>query len=134
MMARHGIDCEDKQKPSKHGNDIADGDAQVAGRDVKKLFNDGYDKGTQNMVHQLASKYPCPKTEQNVRYCSMEGLYSTTRYVYIYMPEDRIHVEIVETGDGYLSSSKSITTGQGATLKRRPGCFVARGRVVACCV
>ena len=31
MMARHGIECEDKRKPSKHGKYIADGDSQVAG-------------------------------------------------------------------------------------------------------
>ena len=106
MLARHGIACEDKQKPVKHSKDITYGDAQVAGRKTKKLSNDDYGRGTQNMVHHLASKYPRPKREQNIRYFAMKGLYSTPGYLYMYMPEDGINVKIVETNDGYSGSSQ----------------------------
>ena len=106
MLARHSIECEDKQKPPKHGKNIANGHAQVAGGMVDNLFNDKYGKGTQNLVCHLASEYPRPKTEQNIRYFVIKGLYSATRYVCMYMPEDGINMKTVETDDGYSGSSK----------------------------
>ena len=105
-MARHGIECKDKRKPSKHSKDIVDGYAQVAGGMVKKSFNDDYGKGTQNLVRHLAAKYPSPNTERNTRYFAMKGLYSSTGYVYMYIPEAGINVKIVATNDGYSGSSK----------------------------
>ena len=67
MKARHGFECEDKRKPSKHGKDIADGDAHAVGGMVKRSFNDDYGKGTQNLVRHLAYKYPAPKMERRTR-------------------------------------------------------------------
>ena len=72
MKARHGFECEDKRKPSKHGKDIADGDAHAVGGMVKRSFNDDYGKGTQNLVRHLAYKYPAPKMERRTRYYRIE--------------------------------------------------------------
>ena len=86
--------------------DIADGDAQVAGGMVKRSFNDDYGKGTQNLVRHLAAKHPGPKTERNTRYFAMKGLYSSTGCVHMHMPEDGTNVKIVATNDGYSGSNK----------------------------
>ena len=106
MKARHGIEFEDTRKPSKHGKDIADGDGQVVGGMVKRSFNDDYGKGTQNLVRHLASKFKAPKTKRKTRYYGMKGLYSTTHYIYMYLPEDGIDETVVAVEKGYSGSSK----------------------------
>ena len=58
MKARHGLECEDKRKPSNHGKDIADCDGQALKGMVKRSYNDDYGPGTQNLVRHLAAKYP----------------------------------------------------------------------------
>ena len=106
MKARTSINSEDKRKRSRHGKDIADGDAQVVGGIVKRSYNDDYGKGTQNLVRHLASKNPYPKTERKTRYYGMKGLYSTTDYIYMFIPEDGMNEKVVATNDGYSGSIK----------------------------
>ena len=106
MNAHHDIEREDKQKPAKHGKDIADGDGQALDAMVKRSHNDDYDKGTQNLVRHLAAKYPRPKTERKTRYYGMRGLYSTTHYIYMFMAEDGIDEKVVTVASGHSGSSK----------------------------
>ena len=106
MKTRHDIECKDKRKPSKHGKDIADGDAQAVGGMVKRSFNDDYGEGTQNLVRHLASKYPAPKGDRKTRYYGRKGLYSTSDYIYMYIAEGGIDEQIVAVESGYKDSSK----------------------------
>ena len=106
MKACHGLECEDKRKPSNHGKDIADGDGQTLKGMVKRSYNDDYGPGTQNLVRHLAAKYPCPKVERKTRYYGMKGLYSVTHYIYMFIAEDGIDEKVVDVAAGYSGSSK----------------------------
>ena len=106
MTARHGIICEDQHKVTMHGKDIADGDGSAVSGMVKQSFYDDYRKGTQNLVRHLAHKYPQPKTERHTRYFGPTGLYASTRYIFMYLPEDGIDAKIVSVEQGYYGSSK----------------------------
>ena len=106
MTARHNIIREDRHKVSMHGKDIADGDGSAVSGMVKKSCYDNYGKGTQNLVCHLAHKYPQPKTERHTRYFGERGLYASTRYIYMYLPEDGIDETIVSVEEGYKGSSK----------------------------
>ena len=105
MQARHGIVCEDRRKVTMHGKDVADGDGAAVSGKVRKSFNDDYGSGSQNLVRHLASKYPLANVERQTRYYGFKGLYSTTRYIYIYIPEEAIDDKIVAVEAGYSGSS-----------------------------
>ena len=78
-----------------HGKDIAnDYGSKVSGM-VKEYFYDNYRKGTQNLVRYLVHKYPQPKTERHTCYFGERGLYVSTRYIFMYLPEDGIDETIV---------------------------------------
>ena len=106
MTARHGIICEDRRKVTMHGKDIADGDGSAVSGMVKKSFHDNYGKGTQNLVRHLASKYPHPNTDRHTRYFGERGLYATTQYIYMYLPESGIDDKLTSVEEGYKGSSK----------------------------
>ena len=89
-----------------HGRDITDGDGSAVSGMVKKYVYDNYRKGTQNLVHHLAHKYPQPKTECHTYYFGERGLYVLTRYIFMYLPEDGIDETIVSVEEGYKGSSK----------------------------
>ena len=106
MTARHGIVCEDRRKVTMHGKDIADGDGSAVSGMVKKCFYDNYGKGTRNLVRHLAAKYTAPKVERHTRYIGERGLYASTKYIFMYLPEDGINNKIVMVDEGYHGSSK----------------------------
>ncbi len=106
MRARHGIVFEDRRKITMHGKDVADGDGSAVSGMVKKSFHDDYGKGTQNLVRHLAQKYPRPNIERQTRYFGEKGLYATTKYIYMYLPEDAIDKAVVAANDGYSGSSR----------------------------
>ena len=136
MKARHGLECEDKQKPSNHGKDIADGDGQALKGMVKRSYNDDYGPGTPNLVLHLAAKYPRPKVERKTRYYGMKGLYSVTHYIYMFIAEDGIDEKVVDVAAGYSGSSKDHfywskgASKEASSLHRReracgcPPCFM----------
>ena len=125
MRARHGIECEDRRKISMHGKDVADGDGSAVGGMVRSSFHDDYGNGTLNLVRHLAFKYPRPNSERRTRYYGERGLYATTQYIYMYLPEDAMDELIVAADSGYSGSSKdhyyrSIgATQEAARLSRR---------------
>ena len=106
MNQRHGIICEDRRKVTMHGKDIADGDGSAVSGMVRKSFMDDYGLGTRNLVRQLAFKFPAPKTERHTRYYGERGLYASTKYIFMYIPEDAIDEKIVSVEEGYKGSSK----------------------------
>ena len=83
------MECNNRRKVTMHRKDIADGDGSAVSGMVKGSFQDEYGKGTQNLVHHLAYKYPQLNTERRTRYYGVKGLYTTTRYIFMYIPEDR---------------------------------------------
>ena len=129
MTARHGIICEDRRKVTMHGKDLADGDGSAVSGMVKGSFNDNYGGGTQNLVRHLASKYPQPNVERRTRYYGMKGLYATTRYIFMYIPEDAIDDKIVAVDSGYSGSSRDhyyrsvgATEGASRLMRRERAC------------
>ena len=129
MKARHGMDFEDKRKRAMHGKDVADGDGSAVSGMVKNSFHDDYGSGTQNLVRHLAHKYPRPNLERRNRYFGDRGLYATTKYIYMYIPEDAIDERVVSVEEGYRGSSKDhYYRSVGATeiasrlLRRERGC------------
>lgn len=148
MKCRHGMECEDRRKVTMHGKDIADGDGSAVSGMVKKSFDDDYGEGSRNLVRHLATKYPRPKTERHTRYYGEKGLYATTDYVYMFVPEDAIDEKLVAVDVGYSGSSKDHyyrsmgATEEAASLKRReracgcqpcfrllPGCTLTRSNI-----
>jgi hypothetical protein len=118
MMSRHGIECEDRRKISMHGKDIADGDGAAVKGMVKKSFNDNYDGGSQNLVRHLASKFKSPRTERRTRYYGERGWYATTKYIFMFLPEDAMNDVIVAAASGYSGSSKDhYYRSMGATIQ-----------------
>ena len=118
MNARHGIVCEDRRKITMHGKDVADGDGSAVSGMVKGLFKDDYGDGTQNLVRHLAYKHPRPNIERRTRYFGERGLYATTKYIYMYTPEDSINEKIVSCNQGYNGSSKDhYYQSMGATVE-----------------
>ena len=73
---------------------------------VKKSFYDNYGRGTQNLLRHLTHKYPSPKTEHHTRYWGERGMYTSTRYIFMYLPEDAIDGKIVSVEQGYYGSSR----------------------------
>ena len=57
---------------------------------VKHLFDDEYGEGAQSLVHHLAKKYPRLKTERHTCYFGEKGRHTTTKCIYIFVPEDEI--------------------------------------------
>ena len=106
MTTRSGIICEDWCNVSIHGKDIADDDGSAMSGMVKKSFSDNYEKGTQNLVYHLAHKYPWPKTERHTCYYGERGLYASTQYIFMYLPEDSIDETIISVEFEYSGSSK----------------------------
>ena len=108
MKSRHGMEIEDRQKITMHGKDIADGDGSAVSGMVKKSFDDNYGEGTRNLVRHLARKYPCPKTERQTHYYGQKGIFSTSKYIYIFVvPDDIINEKLVAVDVGYSRSSRS---------------------------
>ena len=106
MNQRHGITCEDRKKVTMHGKDIADGDGSAVSGMVRKSFKDDYGSGTRNLVRHLAYAYPGPDTKRHTRYFGERGLYASTKYIFMYIPEDYIDKKIVSVEDGHRNSSK----------------------------
>ena len=106
MSAHHQMECKDTQNPAKHGKDIADGEDHAVDGMVKNAFNNNNRDGTQNLVHHLASTHPRPNTERQTRYYGMRGLYTSTRYIYMFLDEGGMDEKIVAVKDRYNVSSK----------------------------
>ena len=106
MKSRHGLECQDRRKVSMHGKDIADGDGSAVKGMVKNSFDDDYGEGTQNLVRHLAQKYPRPKAERRTRYFGQRGIYATSMYIYMYIPDVAIDKKLVDVDVGYKASSR----------------------------
>ena len=106
MNARHGLICEDRRKVTMHGKDVADGDGSAVSGMVRSSFKDDYGSGTQNLVRHLAFKYRRPNVERRTRYYGGRGLYATTQYIYMFIPQDAIDDKVVAVEEGYPGSSK----------------------------
>lgn len=132
MNARHnGLENEDMRKRPHHGKDIADGDTAAAGGMVASSFHDDYGGGTQNLVRHLAFKYPCPNIERRTRYYGARGLYATTRYIWMFLPQDAIDDSVVAVDEGYSGSSKDYYyRSVGATIEASR--LMRRERICGC--
>lgn len=129
MKCRHQIECEDRRKVSMHGKDVADGDGSAVSGMTKASFNDDYGGGTQNLVRHLAHKYPAPNLNRRTRYYGERGLYATTQYIYMFLPENAIDESIVAADGGYSGSSKDhyylsigLTSEASRLLRRERAC------------
>ena len=96
---------------------------------------------TQNLVRHLAYKYPRPNIERRTRYVGEKGIYATTQYVYVFLPEDGIDHNIVATDSGYSGSSKDHyyrsmgVTEEASRLSRREracGCQPCLKLLISC--
>ena len=78
-----------------------------------------------NLVRHLATKYPRPKTECHTRYLGEEGIYATTKCIYMFVPDDAIDEKLVAVDVGYSGSSKDHyyrslgATGEASRLSRQ---------------
>ena len=124
MTARHGVVCEDRRKVTMHGKDIVDGDGSAVSGMVRKSFYDNYGKGTRNLVRFLAAKYTAPNVERHTRYFGEQGLYASTMYIYMYLPDDAINDNIVSVDEGYSGSSKDASLLQICWSDRRGIAFI----------
>ncbi len=112
-----------------HGKDIADGDGSAVKGMVKNLFNDNYDGGSQNLVRHLAQKYQSPRSDRRTRHYGDKGWYASTKYVFMFMPEDAMNESIVAADAGYSGSSKDhyyrsmgITIQSARLLRKERAC------------
>ena len=85
---------------------MADGDGSAVKGMVRASFHYDYGKGTENIVCHLAHKYPRPKLERRTRYFGERRLYATTKYIYMFLPEDSMDETIVAADGGYSGSNK----------------------------
>ena len=72
---------------------------------VKISFNDDYGEGSRNLVRHLAATYPSPNVKHHTRYCGVRGIYATTTYIYMYIPDDAIDEKLVVVDVGYSVST-----------------------------
>ena len=86
--------------------DIVDGDGSAVGDMVKKSSKDDYGLGTQNLVRHLACKYLKPKIEHHTHYFGERGLYASTKYIFVYLPEDAIDEKIVSVEKDTMAQVK----------------------------
>ena len=83
----------------------------AAGGMVRNSFHDNYGGKTQNLVHRPAFKHPCPNIERH-KLCMLLWnaetlyLYATTRYIWMYIPNDSIDDDVVAVDEGYSGSIK----------------------------
>ena len=125
MKSRHGIACEDKFQVTTHGKGVADGDGSAVKGMVKKSFYDDHGEGSRNIIRHLAAKYPSPNVKCHAWYFGMRGIYATTKYIYMYIPDHAIDEKFVAVDVGYsgLSNGHSYrslgATAEAARLSRR---------------
>jgi len=82
--AMFGIDSEDCRNIAHHGKCNADGATHVIRSNINASSGDEYEDGSRSLVRHLARKCQRPK---NVL---ATGLYSATKYVYIYVPDEAV--------------------------------------------
>ena len=78
MKLDHVTEFEDRRNVTMHGKDITDDNGSAVSGIVKKSFDNDYGEGSQKLVHHLATKYPCLKTEHHTQYFEENKIYDKT--------------------------------------------------------
>ena len=95
------VRIDNNRRPLMYGKGMADRDEQAVGNHIQGSFKDNCSKGTHKLIRHLAHEHPNPKTERQTQYFGPSGKYTTTMYIYIYIPEDGIDETIFAVETGY---------------------------------